>query len=597
VQELLDGMCFGGGENGIHKTQLRVSASLLNQGKDPHEIVDLLLARTKFVHDRDCPREQWDWDRERNEIDKIIARWQKRLEYEQQHQQQQAQALPLPDEAPSKMNGARYSFYNYWVQMLAPELPRGLLPKAFDEYAFKVAQHMGTDPAGLAFSALCFAAACIPDWITLQVKATNKYWLESARTWFSPIGDVSTRKSAMTKQSVRPLKSIEDQLHAQWAKAHAEWESIEDKQERKATPEPRQKLIRLEDVTVESAQEAFRDNVDGLLLFRDELAGWFGLMEKYGRSGRADHGYWLQSFDGGAYTWHRIGRGYGRVPNIGISLWGGIQPDEIAAVIREGGNNGLVQRIVPLLLRRATFDNDDEPMDAANDEYQRIIHALFHKTWDRMCHTLHYDPEAQDIQLNINDWVIRVDNNPLISRQMKGHIGKYPAIFARLCLLFHCIENVDRPLPLRISYDTTRRVSELMRYLYQHAYLFYSSLNDEVNNIDVLQQFAGWILRNPAQKEVNARTLMRHAKRANRLDARGVKNVFDHMVYHHWLIPIEEAKKRVNSLDRYLVNVDLHQDLELQKQRRELEWGVEEDKRIMEMRFSETRAKKARATL
>jgi hypothetical protein len=31
----------------------------------------------------------------------------------------------------------------------------------------------------------------------------------------------------------------------------------------------------------------------------------------------------------------------------------------------------------------------------------------------------------------------------IINRKLAAHVGKYDGIFARLCLLWHCIEDVD----------------------------------------------------------------------------------------------------------------------------------------------------------
>ncbi len=586
VQELLDSMCFGGGENGIHKTQLRVSASLLNQGKDPHKIVDLLLARTKFVHDRDCPREQWDWDRERNEIDKIIARWQQRLEQEQQHQQQQAPPRSPPQsEPPLRMNGATIRFRNFWRTEMAPELPRGILPAVIEDYAFSVAQQMGTDPAGLAFSALVCAAAVIPDWIRLQVKSTNKYWLESARLWVALVGDVSARKSAMITHSMRPIRKIERNLYAQYKRLHDDWKQL-DKKERDAQPEPLRKHIKMEDTSMESAQEIFRASEDGALVYRDELGGWFGNMEKYGhRSGRSDRSFWLQTFDGGEYAFHRIGRGDHLVTNIGASVFGGIQPLEIAAIVRAGGDNGLIQRILPIQLRAAGYDVDVK-IDAAVEAYELLINRLYHKIWDRAASILHYEPEAQDMQLKIDDLVVDVQRNRFWSDHFRGHIGKYPNIFARHCLLFHCIENSDRDMPLHISDDIAMRVATLLDYLFDQALLFYQSVNDEVSNIDVVRQLASWILRNPNLTSVNSRTLMRHCGTANRLDRKGLDAVLEHLTFHGWLTPDEAPKAKVNSLTKFWINVDVHKDPELSTERRSLEWDIEESKRIMQMRFA-----------
>jgi hypothetical protein len=51
--------------------------------------------------------------------------------------------------------------------------------------------------------------------------------------------------------------------------------------ERRATRAPKQERLRIEDATIESAQEVLRDSPEGALCWQDELSGWFGSMDKY----------------------------------------------------------------------------------------------------------------------------------------------------------------------------------------------------------------------------------------------------------------------------------------------------------------------------
>lgn len=59
-----------GGDNSVHKTQLRVSASMIARGYEDDEIVDRIIAATEAAAPRD---RQWNWDREEREIRKMIA--------------------------------------------------------------------------------------------------------------------------------------------------------------------------------------------------------------------------------------------------------------------------------------------------------------------------------------------------------------------------------------------------------------------------------------------------------------------------------------------------------------------------------------------
>ena len=103
------------------------------------------------------------------------------------------------------------------------------------------------------------------------------------------------------------------------------------------------------DATVEKLGELLRDNPRGMLLLRDELAGWLRALDKPGREG--DREFFLEAWNGtGSYTSDRIGRGTIHIPALTLSLFGGIQPGKLQPLLSsavEGGigDDGLIQRL------------------------------------------------------------------------------------------------------------------------------------------------------------------------------------------------------------------------------------------------------------
>ena len=131
------------------------------------------------------------------------------------------------------------------------------------------------------------------------------------------------------------------------------------KEERKNVERPKQRRLRLEDTTIEAAQEVLKDSPDGVLCIQDELAGWFGAMDKYaGRGATKDRGFWLQSFHGGPYALNRIARGAAMIENLSISLLGGIQPEPMRKIAADTIDDGLLQRLIPIVLLRGTVGQD-----------------------------------------------------------------------------------------------------------------------------------------------------------------------------------------------------------------------------------------------
>jgi hypothetical protein len=103
-----------------------------------------------------------------------------------------------------------------------------------------------------------------------------------------------------------------------------------------------------QDATVEKLGELLQENPNGMLLMRDELAGWLSALERPGREGERE--FYLEGWNGtGSFTVDRIGRGTLHIPALIISVLGGIQPGKLERYLKEataggGGADGLLQR-------------------------------------------------------------------------------------------------------------------------------------------------------------------------------------------------------------------------------------------------------------
>ena len=145
------------------------------------------------------------------------------------------------------------------------------------------------------------------------------------------------------------------------------------------------------DCTIEKLGEILSRSEHGLLVKRDEFAGWIGQMEKYSGTSRgagADRAFWLQAFDGGPYTVDRIGRGETHIRNLSVSLLGGIQPARLAE-LRGLTSDGLLQRFIPVMMAASKLAEDQQCDNAA---YTRLVQELISAKprrfiFDRRCVT------------------------------------------------------------------------------------------------------------------------------------------------------------------------------------------------------------------
>jgi Protein of unknown function (DUF3987) len=425
-----------------------------------------------------------------------------------------------------------------WGYFEPPKLPQGLLPKSIESYAFAQARTMGVDPGGLAMAALAVCAAAIPDRIKLTMKSGDD-WGEAARLWVGLVGMPSTKKTPIIRAAAKPLIRLDGILFRKFLADMEEYKQLEP-EERKAEPKPVQRRHRLEDATVESAQEVLAGSPDGVLMLQDELSSFFGAMDKYsGHRGAAkDRGFWLQSYNGGEYSFNRINRGCGLIPNLSVSLLGGIQPDVIRKLSSDSHDDGFLQRMLLIMMGPATLGQNAASPSVLKD-YAELIERLtklqtpVSGSWnDDNDGVLRFDNRAQDIRGGLEaKHLCLAQTVETINRKLAAHIGKYDGLFGRLCVAFHCIEHAVDPIdreatakvygtPQRGNYipefvtgDTADRVAKFMhQFLLPHAFAFYSGVLKLADDHDRLVNVAGYILTHPEKRRLTNRDVPNHAR-------------------------------------------------------------------------------------
>ncbi|MDA9521473.1 hypothetical protein XI06_14210 [Bradyrhizobium sp. CCBAU 11434] len=455
-----------------------------------------------------------------------------------------------------------------WAKFDPPTLPRGLLPDVIERFAFAQGMDMGADMGGIALSALTVCAAAIPDKVQLQVKRHGN-WLESARLWSALVGLPSSMKSPMMAAAVRPLRQVDTDMALRYAKARAAYDALSKEQKAQTEP-PQQKRLLLHDTTIEAAQEVLKDSPDGVLCYQDELSGWFGAMDKYsgGRGAAKDRAFWLEAFNGATYSVNRVGRGAVFIKNLSVSLIGGIQPDPIRKLAGDSADDGLLQRLVPIMLQSAVAGRDDEETSPVVAEYDRLVKRL-HNLSETDAKVLKFDEGAQQYRQELERRHLELQACEAINPKLAAHIGKYNGLFARLCIIWHCCEaDVDKVgnthdfnfpvpelLPL-ISEQTARRVGAFLhRFLLPHALAFYAGVLGLSNDHDRLTSVAGYILAHRLEKLTN-RDIQRGDRTMRNLSRSEFEVIFEHLDALGWIDRVPGP--RPSSPPHWIVNPLVH---------------------------------------
>ncbi len=444
-----------------------------------------------------------------------------------------------------------------WARYNPPVMPKGILPDIIEEFALSRAEQMGVDPGGIAMSAITACAAVIKDSIKIKVKQHEK-WTESARIWTMLIGDPSYKKSPIMRAATGKIKSLDADMLYAGNRAMMDWQ--DNGGSKSGEPMPQCPRLRVEDITMEAAQEVCRYSPEGILCLQDELSGWFGGIEKYsgGKGSAKDRSFWLTAFGGGQYAVNRVGRGSYIIDNLSVTILGGVQPDPIRRIVSEATDDGLIQRFFPIILQPASVGKDEEVGDIAY-QYDAMIERLHElRAPENITGTmnLQFDDGARAIRNELERKHHKlVTATEGFNKKLAAHIGKFDGLFPRLCIIWHCIENrYEDTLPVFVSESTAKRVAVFLSdYIMRHSLAFYAGVVGLADDHDALQDVAGYILANKLEA-VTMRTLSRGSRAMRKITRDEGARIFEQLEAMGWL---EQQHKRSDA-PSWKVNPEVH---------------------------------------
>jgi hypothetical protein len=129
------------------------------------------------------------------------------------------------------------------------------------------------------------------------------------------------------------------------------------------SPEPQSPRLRQNDVTIEKMASLLATAAPkGVVVVRDELAGWIAGMNAYNDAGRA---FWLEAYGGRPYRVERQKHPEPiSIPRLAVAVYGTAQPDRLAVIMRDV-DDGLLARILWLWPNSVGFRLGRETPDAA----------------------------------------------------------------------------------------------------------------------------------------------------------------------------------------------------------------------------------------
>src|SRR6516165_9839474 len=285
------------------------------------------------------------------------------------------------------------------------------------------------------------------------------------------------------------MKEYEADL-ARWAKDMAAWkrdkDAASDPPEKPDAPQAERFIV--SDTTVEALAPILLANPRGLLLARDELAGWIGSFDRYAGKGKAgaDSANWLSMFNAESIIVDRK-TGVPRtihVPQAAVCISGGIQPAILQRALGlEHRESGLAARLLltcpPRKAKRWT-EADIDP--SAEAELVRLFDRLYElqpitgedgEPWPLVVRLGADAKAAWEVYYNAH----AIEQADLIG-DMAAAWSKLEEYAARLALVIHLIRRVanDGVDPLVLDVDSMLAGIRLVEWFKHEARRVYAML-------------------------------------------------------------------------------------------------------------------------
>ncbi len=221
-------------------------------------------------------------------------------------------------------------------------------------------------------------------------------------------------------------------------------------------------------------------------MVRDELAGFFANLER--TEFQSERAFYLEAFNGdGQFTYDRIGRGTIYIPNVTLSMIGGIQPSRITPIIQAmhcGKNNdGLIQRFQMLVWPDVNQDwklVDRAPNQKARQDYEAMFRSFLDKPLGAPDNPLimRFAPNAQEYFYEWLESLYKMIKEEQFSESYQSHILKMPKTITTLALIFELVEGGR----FEIGLPSLSMALRWSPYLLSHAKRLYAAGNIALEN-------------------------------------------------------------------------------------------------------------------
>jgi hypothetical protein len=399
--------------------------------------------------------------------------------------------------------------------------PVDALPEAIRGFVAAGARAIGCDPSYLALPLLVALAAAIGNTRRLELK---RGWFAPPILWGAIVGESGTAKSPPFRLAMQPVREHQrkalkrheeakkqyEAILARWEKEMAAWKRGKtagtDPPEKPAPPQAERFIV--SDTTVEALAPILLANPRGLLLARDELAGWIGSFDRYAGKGRAgaDAANWLSMYNGEDII---VDRKSGdpptiHVPRASVCVSGGGQPEILRRALgTEHRESGLAARLLVAWPPRRTKRWTEADIDPrAEAEMARLFDRLYD-----LQPTVGDDGEPRPLLVRMTPdakaaWIAYYNSNAAEQVDLTGDLAaawsKLEESAARLALVIHFVRWAPNDRGDRLDFDSMAAGIRLAQWFKHEARRVYAMLAESDEERDE-RRLIEWIARKGGQ--------------------------------------------------------------------------------------------------
>ncbi len=395
----------------------------------------------------------------------------------------------------------------------ALDIDQDKIPHFFKDYIIKKSQSLGVPKNAILVSIITIISGLLG--AAFKIKSSkNSDYIITLNLWGIVNAPPSSRKTAVLSVLENVLKKIED-FFTQRRNAESEKNieaiaklKVEKKHHKKdeieKIDEIEKKLVILKekqaprwifstnDTTPEALLLFFKDNMRGILIFRDELQGLFTSLVKNGYENLRS--LLTEAWNGNkSYNMSRIGRGIIDVPSMTVSILGGSQPDVLLSIfpdeLRRGfGSDGMLARFqLWSSYTSAQLKEPDSTVDYSQEKFHLDdlilkIHDLtkdFNIGNNFIYRNFYLSGESENLFKAYRRRIhqIIVDEN-ITNQAYRSHVGKLDRLVLSLSAQFHILNSLANNTLFEDSVDKkwVESAIDIADYMNYQIYQLYFSL-------------------------------------------------------------------------------------------------------------------------